>query len=119
MSAAVPLLEKGSEVVGGWSAVYEGQMDSHLMVAITPASDCIVAAWKVDIDTKQTAGGSLSYTHPQPIYILFNPWSLNDSVYMPGNKSINNSLFNEYYLCRALSKNLQNRKGFMTSVYSL
>ncbi|XP_028170220.1 annulin-like isoform X2 [Ostrinia furnacalis] len=84
MSAPVPLLEKGSEVVGGWSAVYEGQMDSHLMVAITPASDCIVSAWRMDIDTKLTSGGSLSYTHPLPIYVLFNPWSLNDSVYMPG-----------------------------------
>ncbi|KAL4712854.1 hypothetical protein ACJJTC_011924 [Scirpophaga incertulas] len=86
MSAAVAMLEKGSEVLGGWSSVYEGQMDSHLMVAITPAVDCIVAAWRLDIDTKLIGGGSLSYTHPQPIYILFNPWCLNDSVYMPGHK---------------------------------
>ncbi|XP_052759591.1 annulin isoform X1 [Galleria mellonella] len=83
-SAAVPLLEKGSEIVGGWNVVYEGQMDSHLMVAVTAAADCIVAAWRIDIDTKISGGGSLSYTHPQPIYILFNPWCLNDSVYMPG-----------------------------------
>lgn len=78
------MLEKGSEMLGAWSAVYEGQMDSHLMVAVTPAADCIVAAWRIDIDTKITGGGSLSYTHPQPIYVLFNPWCLNDSVYMPG-----------------------------------
>ncbi|CAG4998459.1 unnamed protein product [Parnassius apollo] len=83
-SAAVPLLEKGSENLGAWSAVYEGQVDSHLMVAVTPAVECIVAAWRIDIDTKLIGGGSLSYTHPQPIYILFNPWCLNDSVYMPG-----------------------------------
>ncbi|KAI5632166.1 transglutaminase family domain-containing protein [Phthorimaea operculella] len=83
--AAVPLLEKGSETTGGWNAVYEGQMDSHLMVAITPAADCIVAAWRIDVDTKLKSGaGSLSYTHPLPIYILFNPWCLNDQVYMPG-----------------------------------
>ncbi|CAH0748849.1 unnamed protein product [Diatraea saccharalis] len=84
MSAAVPLLEKGFETVGGWSAVYEGQMDSHLMVAVTPAVDCIVAAWRMDIDTKLSGNGSLSYTHQQPIYVLFNPWCLTDSVYMPG-----------------------------------
>jgi transglutaminase 1 len=84
MSAAVPLLEKGSELQGSWTAVYEGQMDSHLMVAITPAADSIVAAWRLDIDTKLSGGSSLSYTHPQPIYVLFNPWCLNDSVYMPG-----------------------------------
>ncbi|KAG7311372.1 hypothetical protein JYU34_002411 [Plutella xylostella] len=83
-SAAVPLLEKGSETLGSWNAVYEGQMDLHLMVAVTPAADCIVAAWNIDIDTKLTGGGSLSYTHPQPIYVLFNPWCLNDTVYMPG-----------------------------------
>lgn len=83
-SAAVPLLEKGSETTGAWSAVYEGQIDSHLMVAITPAANCIVAAWRIDIDTKLTDGGSLSYTHSLPIYVLFNPWCLTDSVYMPG-----------------------------------
>lgn len=71
--------------------MYEGQMDSHLMVAVTPAADCIVAAWRVDIDTKISGGGSLSYTHPLPIYVLFNPWSLNDSVYMPGNLSYRES----------------------------
>ncbi|XP_039763506.1 annulin-like isoform X1 [Pararge aegeria] len=83
-SAAVPMLEKGSETLGAWNAVYEGQMDSHLMVAVTPAADCIVAAWRIDVDTKLNGGGSLSYTHPLPIYVLFNPWCLNDSVYMPG-----------------------------------
>lgn len=83
-SAAVPLLEKGSETMGAWNATYEGQMDSHLMVAVTAAADCIVAAWKIDVDTKLTGGSSLSYTHSQPIYVLFNPWCLNDSVYMPG-----------------------------------
>lgn len=70
--------------MGGWNAVYEGQMDNHLMVAVTPAADCIVASWRIDIDTKLDEKGSLSYTHPLPIYILFNPWCLNDSVYMPG-----------------------------------
>ncbi|RVE54165.1 hypothetical protein evm_001288 [Chilo suppressalis] len=84
MSAAVPLLEKGTEIMGDWTAVYEGQMDSHLMVAITPAANCIVAAWRMDIDTKLSGGASLSYTHPLPVYVLFNPWCLQDSVYMPG-----------------------------------
>lgn len=86
-SAAVPMLEKGSETIGIWNAVYEGQIDSHLIVAVTAASDCIVAAWRFDIDTKLNGGGSLSYTHPQPIYVLFNPWCPNDSVYMPGKLS--------------------------------
>ncbi|XP_063376431.1 annulin isoform X1 [Cydia fagiglandana] len=83
-SAAVPLLDKGTEMPGAWTAVYEGQMDSHLMVAVTASANCIVAAWRLDIDTKLKTGGSLSYTHPQPIYVLFNPWCLNDEVYMPG-----------------------------------
>ncbi|XP_050670061.1 annulin isoform X2 [Leptidea sinapis] len=83
-SAAVPMLEKGSETLGSWNAVYEGQVDSHLMVAVTPSADCIVASWRLDVDTRLNGGSSLSYTHPQPIYVLFNPWCLNDSVYMPG-----------------------------------
>uniref|UniRef100_A0A2A4JKA1 protein-glutamine gamma-glutamyltransferase n=1 Tax=Heliothis virescens TaxID=7102 RepID=A0A2A4JKA1_HELVI len=83
-SAAVPLLEKGSETFGAWSATYESQVDSHLMVAVTPAADCIVAAWRLDVDTRLAGGSSLSYRHPLPIYVLFNPWCLTDSVYMPG-----------------------------------
>ncbi|CAB3230840.1 unnamed protein product [Arctia plantaginis] len=83
-SAAVPLLEKGSETVGTWSAIYESQVDNHLMVSVTPASDCIVASWKLEIDTKLSGGSSLSYRHPLPIYVLFNAWCLTDSVYMPG-----------------------------------
>ncbi|XP_045490802.1 annulin isoform X1 [Colias croceus] len=83
-SVAVPLLEKGTESFGPWNAVYEGQMDSHLIVAVTPSPNCIVAAWRLDIDTKLNGTRSLSYTHPLPIYTLFNPWCLNDTVYMPG-----------------------------------
>ncbi|XP_075992470.1 annulin-like isoform X2 [Anticarsia gemmatalis] len=82
-SAAVPLLEKGAESFGAWTATYEGQVDNHLMVAVTPAPDCIVAAWKLDVDTRISDGSSLSYRHALPIYVLFNPWCPKDSVYMP------------------------------------
>ncbi|XP_050560187.1 annulin isoform X3 [Spodoptera frugiperda] len=82
-SAAVPLREKGAQPSGAWNATYEGQIDSHLMVAVTPAADCIVASWSLEVDTKLNQGRSLSYKHPVPIYILFNPWCKNDTVYMP------------------------------------
>ncbi|XP_022820875.1 annulin-like [Spodoptera litura] len=79
-SATVPLLKKGSEIFGTWTVTYEGQIDSHLMVAVTPAADCIVASWKLQVDTRHSDG---NYKHPLSIYVLFNPWCLTDSVYMP------------------------------------
>lgn len=100
--------------MGAWNATYEGQIDSHLMVAVTAAVDCIVAAWKIDIDTKLTGGSSLSYTHTQPIYVLFNPWCLNDSVYMPGNK-----IFYQSVLLRCIYSIRASARGFISVVSGL
>lgn len=83
-TAAVPLLEKEADHPGTWSAVYDSQMETRLKVLITPSSNCIVAPWRLDVDTRLASGGSLSYTSPQTFYILFNPWSLSDTVYMSG-----------------------------------
>ncbi|XP_026726770.1 annulin-like [Trichoplusia ni] len=83
-SAAVPILESGPGSVGGWSATYVGQENSLLTVSVCAAADCIVAAWRFDIDTRLNGSSSLTYTHTQPIYILFNPWCIVDNVYMPG-----------------------------------
>lgn len=82
-SAAV-ILESGPGSVGGWSATYTGQENSLLTVSVCAAADCIVAAWRLDIDTRLNGTSSLTYTHTQPIYILFNPWCIVDNVYMPG-----------------------------------
>jgi transglutaminase 1 len=43
-------------------------------VQITPAVDAIVGQWKMDIDTKLKNDGAVSYSHKDPIFILFNPW---------------------------------------------
>ncbi|XP_036678620.3 annulin-like [Drosophila suzukii] len=58
---------------------HEGQMLTFL---IKSPSNCPVAVWKLEIDTKLLGGGSRSYPLPLPIYVLFNPWCADDQVYL-------------------------------------
>ncbi|KAH8353156.1 hypothetical protein KR084_009309, partial [Drosophila pseudotakahashii] len=64
-----------------WAGIesHEGQM---LTVLIKPSSNCPVAMWKLDIDTKLLGDGSRTYTLPLPIYVLFNSWCPDDQVYL-------------------------------------
>lgn len=76
---AVPLLGKRSDDKG-WSAVVKSSTADTLTVEITPAPNCIVAAWKMDIDSKLKDNGAVSYSYPTNIFILYNPWCKQDQV---------------------------------------
>lgn len=78
---AVPLLPKISKD-GNWAALLLDYTSDTITVSITPAADCVVAQWKMDIDTKLKQDGAVSYSHDRGIYILFNPWCKLDQVYM-------------------------------------
>ncbi|KAL1124024.1 hypothetical protein AAG570_001794 [Ranatra chinensis] len=80
----VPLLAKGMTSDGNWSAHYESSVENVLTIQITPAPDCVVGKWKLDIDTKLKNDGALSYTYKGAIYILFNAWCKSDSVFLNG-----------------------------------
>jgi len=81
---AIPLLTKAEESDENWTAVYEQCVENVLTVQITPAANCAVGQWKMDIDTKLKKHGALSYTYRGTIYILFNPWCRGDPVYIDG-----------------------------------
>lgn len=78
---AVPLLPKITKD-GNWSALLFDYTNDSMTVLITPGADCVVAQWKMDIDTRLRDNGAVSYTHDKGIFILFNPWSKLDQVYM-------------------------------------
>lgn len=78
---AVPLLPK-IDKKGQWSAVLEEYNEDTMTVKITPATNCVVSEWKMDIDCRLKDDGALSYSHGEGIFILFNPWCKYDQVYM-------------------------------------
>ncbi|XP_059471130.1 annulin isoform X2 [Neocloeon triangulifer] len=97
---AIPLLAHGSQPQSAsvWAAAIEKNMPDAkaVRVVITPAADAIIGQWKVEVDTKkQLEGSAVSYTFPDPIYILFNPWCKDDSVYMEGEHERNEYVLND------------------------
>jgi transglutaminase 1 len=68
-----------------WAAVLKGINGEVLDVLIKPAANALVTQWKIDFDTKLLNGTlARSFSLPQAIYVLFNPWCPQDQVYMPG-----------------------------------
>lgn len=61
----------------------ESVVENTLTVQVTPAPDCVVAKWRMDVDTKIIDNGAYSYSWETGIYILYNPWCREDQVYMP------------------------------------
>ncbi|ALC38660.1 Tg [Drosophila busckii] len=65
-----------------WGAGIETHEANMLTVLIKPPATCPVTEWRLDIDTKLQGEGSKSYQLPLPIFVLFNPWCMEDQVYL-------------------------------------
>ncbi|XP_017779132.1 PREDICTED: annulin-like [Nicrophorus vespilloides] len=78
---ALPLMKFPDKSLS-WSVVLENSFQNSITVLVTPSPKCIVAKWKLDIDTKIINDGSYSYSWSLPIYIICNPWLSEDQVYM-------------------------------------
>lgn len=64
------------------AAVYEVHGDI-LEIVVKPAAQAPVTSWKLDIDTKLDDGpSSKSFSLKKPFYVLFNPWCVDDQVFM-------------------------------------
>ncbi|XP_065352069.1 annulin-like isoform X2 [Cloeon dipterum] len=98
---AIPLLAQGTKPQSAnvWAAAIDKNMPDAkaVRVLVTPAADCIVGQWKVDIDTKKQAdeGGAVSFTLPDPIIILFNAWCKDDTVYIADEHARNEYVLND------------------------
>lgn len=72
-----------------WGASVNSINGNLLEILVKPAANALVTQWKLDIDSKILDGPngniSKSFSLPQPIYILFNPWCREDQVYLEGN----------------------------------
>ncbi|XP_037957829.1 annulin isoform X2 [Teleopsis dalmanni] len=65
-----------------WGAGIEAHEGNTLTVLIKPAVTCPVTEWRLDIDTKLLGNGSKTCKLPASLYILFNPWNMDDQVYL-------------------------------------
>lgn len=85
--ALVPVDSTGAEALtpNAWSAAVRKAEEKSLLVEVMSPVTCIVGSWYMDVDSKlRTAAESpgATYAYPDPLYILFNPWSKDDTVYM-------------------------------------
>uniref|UniRef100_A0A8D9BVS8 protein-glutamine gamma-glutamyltransferase n=2 Tax=Cacopsylla melanoneura TaxID=428564 RepID=A0A8D9BVS8_9HEMI len=77
-----PLLPENAESQDIWGASLVDAYDNVVIVQILTDPECIVGEWNFEIDTKLMNDGALSYSHPDPFIVLFNPWCPDDDVYL-------------------------------------
>ncbi|XP_069113007.1 hemocyte protein-glutamine gamma-glutamyltransferase-like [Argopecten irradians] len=89
-----PLVSKGTRVElflskpdqqGQWGATLKEQKDTTLNLEITSPPSCIIGQWRIKIRTLRKATmqpAKKVYSHPKPLYVLFNPWCKDDQVYL-------------------------------------
>jgi transglutaminase 1 len=68
-----------------WFAIIESSSENMLELLVWTPGNALVTRWKFDIDTKLIKSrDSKSFRVPKSIYVLFNPWSPVDEVYLEG-----------------------------------
>ncbi|KAI5737093.1 hypothetical protein M8J76_009961 [Diaphorina citri] len=78
----VPLLPENAESQDIWAARLIDAYDNVVIAEILTDPECIVGEWNFEIDTKLMYDGALSYSHPDSMFILFNPWCPDDDVFL-------------------------------------
>lgn len=67
-----------------WSCALDSQHGDVLEILVKPSVSAAIGEWKFDIDTQLKDGGeAATFKSPANFYLLFNPWCINDSVYLP------------------------------------
>ncbi|XP_031617392.1 annulin isoform X1 [Contarinia nasturtii] len=66
-----------------WSCIVDGKHGNRLEILVKPAANAAIGEWNFDIDTQLSqGGGAATFKSPNSFYILFNPWCIDDLVYM-------------------------------------
>ncbi|XP_050309877.1 annulin [Anthonomus grandis grandis] len=91
---AVPLLHKPDRHLP-WNVVIHSVSEDVLSVNVLTSPDTIVAKWKMDVDTRIINNGAYSYSWESKIYILFNPWSRHDQVFMKSDEWREEAVMND------------------------
>ena len=76
-----------------WKAYVHSQTGTTLVVEVHISASAPVGIWKLKVESRYlpltrtcTPYRPSLFTHPEPIYILFNPYSIHDVVYMEKSK---------------------------------
>ncbi|XP_035824890.1 annulin [Aplysia californica] len=83
-----------------WGAKILKQQSNSLLVTIFTPPTCYVGKWdlKLNVFKKENSHSSVDvyrYEHEDPIYILFNPWCKDDTVYLDDEKLLQEYVLNE------------------------
>ncbi|XP_064640895.1 hemocyte protein-glutamine gamma-glutamyltransferase-like [Lineus longissimus] len=96
-NTSVLIIMSDKDKPGCWGAkVKEVKEDSVTVTVFTP-SKCFVGKWQFGIDSLQKANKErvFRYADKSPIYILFNAWCKEDSVYMEDETFRNEFVLND------------------------
>lgn len=68
-----------------WTCAIDSQYGNVLEVLVKAAAMAPIGEWKFDIDTQLKSGiEANTFKSPANFFLLFNPWCVSDSVYLPG-----------------------------------
>ncbi|XP_060077069.1 protein-glutamine gamma-glutamyltransferase K-like [Ylistrum balloti] len=79
----------GKEEKNQWNAKIHNSKETTLIISVLPPPTCIIGRWGIHIRVsnknskdEKTPYAYKIYTHEHRIYILFNPWCKEDTVYL-------------------------------------
>ncbi|XP_021352801.1 annulin-like [Mizuhopecten yessoensis] len=79
----------GKEEKNKWNAKIESAEETKLIVSVRPAPDCIIGRWgfHIRVSNRNSRGKDTPYAYKiykeeHKIYILFNPWCKEDTVFL-------------------------------------
>ncbi|KAK2155751.1 hypothetical protein LSH36_232g01006 [Paralvinella palmiformis] len=94
----VTLMLSDKDLPRQWGAKLVKNEGQSASIRIYTPPNCQVAKWNFKFDTivKKGSGGKIfRYTHPNPFYMIFNPWCTEDKVFMPDNTSRDEYVLND------------------------
>ncbi|XP_059154439.1 hemocyte protein-glutamine gamma-glutamyltransferase-like [Physella acuta] len=81
-----------------WGAKIVSQQGNQVTIEVYTPPTCYIGQWNLKIDVVKKLDTNVNvyrYQHADPIYILFNPWCKDDSVYMEDATLLKEYVMNE------------------------
>uniref|UniRef100_A0A8C7Y953 Protein-glutamine gamma-glutamyltransferase K n=1 Tax=Oryzias sinensis TaxID=183150 RepID=A0A8C7Y953_9TELE len=101
----VPLVAKGTHVIvplvedmedNRWEAVVVEKEDKRIKLSVNSPATAIIGRYQLTVETTSANGQAVSTHDPaNDIYMLFNPWSEDDSVFLDAEKERQEYVLND------------------------
>ncbi|XP_057290288.1 coagulation factor XIII A chain-like [Hydractinia symbiolongicarpus] len=75
-----------------WGMKRTGTHDTKIQLKINIPSTCIIGKYQMRI---LNMNDKVIYRHEEPLFMLFNPWSTDDEVYMPNTSDLDEYVLND------------------------